>query len=420
MRFGPRESPGPDPEHPDGERPVPHPGDIHVAGSRKNGPGQAPADWVPVQAPPPRTPPPPPSVPPPRTEWAGQRPQAPELPPPGPDPAEWTRLPSSGNAPAEPVVEEIAVDETAVEETEPASDKPAPSRRGLSTEPPPSARTREDIPAQPAPWAAGQAGRSYDRPPAAEEPDPMADPQRRRALVDAFVAEFVGSATWQATLAVLEGAFPGLGMAAALRGRTEEVWRSIDALDRSGARKLGVPVWADEAGMAFDLSAHRPPASAPTGPARRRAVRPRASRPYAGAFVVDTLDPLRYHRAVGGPRAPQDGAPAPRSPEGDDTGVVIVADLAAAGPRVLDSAALWRYAGRVVAAMADAPAGEPAADPGRARTRRMLRALRRVVFVDPALGVGLCLQIDAARTPRCLLAFGVDRTEVAAPRFVRL
>ncbi|MFC6882859.1 MULTISPECIES: hypothetical protein [Actinomadura] len=245
------------------------------------------------------------------------------------------------------------------------------------------------------------------------EPAHGAEPRRWKALADAFIAEFVGSATWRATLSVLDGAFPGLGMAATLSRTTDELWQTMDVLGRMGAAKLGVPAWLDEAGMVFDLSAHLH-ARESLGPARTAA--PRVSRPYAGAFVVDTLDPLRYHRAVGGPVAPGDSTAA-RAPAGeeDDSGAVIVADLASAEVRVLDSAALWRYAGRVVAATLL----DPAAPETRARARRALRALRRVVFVDPALGLGVCLQIDVARTPRCLLAFGVDRAEAGAPRFVR-
>ena len=249
----------------------------------------------------------------------------------------------------------------------------------------------------------------------AVRPGPMADPGRRKALADAFVADFVGSTTWRATLAVLEGAFPGLGMAATLSRRTDELWRTMDALDRKAVAGLGVPAWVDEAGMVFDLSAH---IGGRAVRAPERQGRPRASRPYAGAFVIDTLDPLRYHRAVGGPRAPRDlpgeGALPVSSAEDDDSGVVIVASLTSAGVRVLDSAALWRYAGQVVTGTLHEQ-GRPET---RVRVRRALWALRRVVFVDPELGLGLCLQLDAARVPRCLLAFSVDRTE-GAPRFVR-
>ncbi|WP_165964658.1 hypothetical protein, partial [Actinomadura sp. KC216] len=281
------------------------------------------------------------------------------------------------------------------------TDEPFLPGKGLAAEPP--SMTKVPEPRWPEP---------QETPP---RPSPMADPARRKALADAFVAEFVNSTTWRATLAVLEGAFPGLGMAARLSRQTDEPWRTMDAVDRKASAKLGVPVWLDDAGMVFDLSAHLRPASLQAPPG---AGPPRASKPYAGAFVIDTLDPLRYHRAVGGPRAPRDlpgqGVPVPVVPEDDDSGVVIVANLTSAGVRVLDSAGLWRYAGHVVTAtLHDVPHPET-----RARTRRALWALRRVVFVDPDLRLGLCLHIDAGRVPRCLLAFGVDRTE-GAPRFVR-
>jgi hypothetical protein len=273
----------------------------------------------------------------------------------------------------------------------------------------------------PAPW--GNPGRHAG-------PGPVGDPQRRRTLVDAFVAEFVASATWRATLAVLESAFPGLGMAATLTRRTDELWRTIDPLDEVGQARLGIPVWRDESGMAFDLSAHRPTGHPYAQPRARadRGVRPRASWPYAGAFVIDTIDPLRYHRAVAGPMAPRarsvdtpdaQGARAVATPppgEEEDSGVVVVADLSTAGLRVLDSVALWRFAGGVVAAALH----DPLRPETRVHARRALRALRRVVFIDPGLGLGLCLQIDVARTPRCLLAFHVDRDDPRGPRFVSL
>ncbi|MBT2213003.1 hypothetical protein [Actinomadura sp. NEAU-AAG7] len=279
-------------------------------------------------------------------------------------------------------------------------DVPSLPPKGLSAEPP-AGREVQWAPRPPEPPA---------EPPAGPQ-GPMADPARREALADAFVAEFAGSSTWRAMLAVLEGAFPGLGMAATLTRRTDEIWQTMEGLDRPAAARLGLPAWLDDSGMVFDLSAHlgeRRKSRGGSGP-------PRASRPYVGAFVIDTLDPLRYHRAVGGPLAPGEGTlPPPDAREDDDTGVVIVANLTSAGVRVLDSVALWRYAGRVVTGTLR-EGGR--ADSG-ARTRRALRALRRVVFVDPDLGLGLALRIDAARTPRCLLAFRVDDA-AAAPRFVR-
>ena len=421
MRFGPRDRRTPQPEDPGPEeagpepapRPGPYPEDVHVAGKRTapepapdpapEEPAEPPSDWVPVQ------PPPEPA----NEPWT---PHAPAVPPPAPPPAEtpaahddplWT---PRDTPPGFGLGETPPSESWTPQEPGPAptgrharsDDEPFLPGKGLSAEPP--SVTAPDIPVQQ--W----------EPP--QRPGPMADPERRRALADAFVAEFAGSPTWRATLAVLESAFPGLGMASTLSRRTDELWQTMDALDRTAAAKLGVPAWLDDAGIVLDLSARLgvravwPPAPGLTRP-------PRASRPYAGAFVIDTLDPLRYHRAVGGPRAPRDlpgeGAlPSPSPSEDDDSGVVIVANLTSAGVRVLDSVALWRYAGRVVTGTVR-EAGRPET---RIRARRALRALRRVVVVDPDLGLGLCLQIDAARVPRCLLAFRVDRTD-GAPRFVR-
>ncbi|WP_141578446.1 hypothetical protein [Actinomadura sp. WMMA1423] len=419
MRFGPRDRRTPQPEDSGPEeagpetapRPGPYPEDVHVAGkgivpepssepALDPAPAEPPSDWVPVQ-------------PPPEPE---NEPWTPHMPPPAPPPAEtpaahedplWApRETPPGFSPGEPATGESWTPR----ETGPAptgrharsDDEPFLPGKGLSAEPP--SVTAPDIPAPQ--W----------EPP--QQPGPMSDPERRRAMADAFVAEFVGSPTWRATLAVLESAFPGLGMASTLSRRTDELWQTMDALDRTSAAKLGVPAWLDEAGIVLDLSA-RLGVRAAWAPMPGLTRPPRASRPYAGAFVIDTLDPLRYHRAVGGPQAPRDlpgdgplSAPSPS--EDDDSGVVIVANLTSAGVRVLDSVALWRYAGRVVTGTVR-EAGRPET---RIRARRALRALRRVVVVDPDLGLGLCLQIDAARVPRCLLAFRVDRT-AGAPRFVR-
>ncbi|MBX6769836.1 MAG: hypothetical protein IRY90_22225, partial [Actinomadura rubrobrunea] len=76
------------------------------------------------------------------------------------------------------------------------------------------------------------------------EPDGvMAGPERREALVEEFIGEFVGSGAWQAMLAVLEGAFPGLGLAARLDRGADGLWEITDVLDRAGGTRLGVPVW---------------------------------------------------------------------------------------------------------------------------------------------------------------------------------
>ncbi|MFB4296367.1 hypothetical protein [Actinomadura sp. NTSP31] len=332
--------------------------------------------------------------------------------PPEDEPERWVVRKPGGLQPGGPETGESAEPRGVGRHERPGgeADEPFLPGKGLTAEPPPSL-TKPDVtrPEPARPRGGGLAAR-----PAPAAPGPMDDPGRRRALADAFMIEFMGSTTWRAMIAVLEGAFPGLGMAATLSRRTDEFRGMVDGLDRTASSKLGLPTWLDDAGMAFDLSAHLNARN----PVRARPGRPRASRPYAGAFVIDTLDPLRYHRAVGGPREPRDlpddALPA-ASGEDDDSGVVIVANLTSAGVRVLDSLALWRYAARVVTGTLH----EPSRPRTRARARRALRALRRAVVIDPDLGVGLCLQIDTGHAPRCLLAFAVDRTDGAEPRFVR-
>ncbi|MFI0452476.1 hypothetical protein [Actinomadura sp. 6N118] len=422
MRFGPRDSPqSDDPDEPASPEPAtPHPGDVHVAGSK----GES-TDWEPVQprpeanpvpgpaadSEPPESHEPPPTPEPPPTAASAAEPPASEPPVPKPPASEPRHASSSDET------------WTAYEPQHASQPPPPPVERGgpLAKDPPPST-TAPDVPTPMADVPTPMPDASTTVPDVLEAPRPveptwapparpapevsMTDPAGREALVDTFVSGFVDSAIWQATLAVLEGAFPGLGLAAMLTRRADELQRTMDSLQDGGAARLGLPAWVDEAGMVFDLSAHLNVREEP-------ASKPRASWPYAGAFVIDTLDPLRYHRAVGGPLAPRDPAQTrPRTGEGDDTGVVIVADLTKARVRVLDSAALWRYAGQIVVATLY----DPLLPETRTRTRRTLRALQRVVFIDPRLGLGLCLQVDVVRTPRCLLAFRVDS---GAPRFVR-
>ncbi|XVQ10307.1 hypothetical protein ACQP1W_48685 [Spirillospora sp. CA-255316] len=407
MRFGPRDTPRPEPGDAGGPEPgdrrttpppAPHPGDRHVAGLRYNNDPASGSNPTPEPEPPPQQ---------------ASEPGPPETGAPGPS-ADW--VPVHGTSRPEDLPEPVPAPKPQPMPELAAEPEPVPVPAAPSV-------TVPDIPLPQEPPRPVDVPASWKAPEPPADPGPMNDPERRRTLVDAFVAEFVASVTWRATLAVLEGAFPGLGMAATLSRRTDELWRTIDTLEDVGSSGLGVPAWLDHAGMAFDLSARLPLRPRATDHAGQS--RPRASWPYAGAFVIDTLDPLRYHRPVGGPLAPRDrtpdGAPAPpgaQTPppgEEDDSGVVIVADLATAGRRVLDSAALWSHAGRVVTATLH----DPLHPETRAQTRRALRALRRVVFIDPGLGLGLCLQIDVARSPRCLLAFHVDRDNPRTPHFVR-
>ncbi|RFU43328.1 hypothetical protein DZF91_01740 [Actinomadura logoneensis] len=354
------------------------------------------------------------------------------------------------------------------EATDGLSDRPPTRPDAPATEPEPTFPDASRRPAHDTPEAAHDPSRTRpdttvpdrsERPgrrPRAHVPNgdmTRLDGRARRALVDEFVGDFVGGPTWQALLVVLEGAFPGLGVGATLATSADEIWREIAPLDERGAvARIGVPLWLGPMGLEVDLSAHRRPASENGGHAR-----PRAARPYAKALVVDTVDPLRYHRPVSGPSAPHDrpgeadplgdaldfeadplSDPPTSTPlshefdtpfdqprdddrggahgvEEDDTGVVIVADLTATGVRVLDAPALWRHASRIVAGTLR--------DPHRPETwtltRRTLRSLRRVVLLDPRLGLGVCLGLDDRHTARCLLVFRIDRTEVATPRFVR-
>ncbi|RMI37465.1 hypothetical protein EBO15_35880 [Actinomadura harenae] len=347
----------------------------------------------------------------------------------------WTATPAGGrHRSPEPALDRLSgqpgahrspredglVDQPFTPEPEPLTDTPSPS-----PPPPPSpspSRTRPDITARD---RVPTAPRREQRPYAAENMSHL-DARARRTLVDEFVGDFVGGPTWQALLVVLEGAFPGMGVAATLAMSADEIWREIAVLEEHGAvARIGVPLWLGPAGLEVDLSAHWH-----FTPANGSHPRPRASRPYPQALVVDTVDPLRYHRPVSGPSSPHDRvphfAPALDQPDEngrgrvsaedeDDTGVVIVADLTAAGVRVLDATAVWRHASRIVA--------DTLRDPRRpetwTRARRTLRSLRRVVMLDPRLGLGLCLGLDDRRTPRCLLVFRIERTEVATPRFVR-
>ncbi|URM98815.1 hypothetical protein LUW76_33275 [Actinomadura madurae] len=117
-------------------------------------------------------------------------------------------------------------------------------------------------------------------------------------MADAFVAEFVDSTTWRATLAVLESAFPGLGLAATLTRRADDLRRTTDALDRKAAARLGVPAWLDDAGMVFDLSAK-------LGVRMVRARLPEPARP--PARVQALCGRVRHRHAGSAPLPPRGG-----------------------------------------------------------------------------------------------------------------
>ncbi|MBA9007071.1 hypothetical protein [Thermomonospora cellulosilytica] len=88
-------------------------------------------------------------------------------------------------------------------------------------------------------------------------------------------------------------------------------------------------------------------------------------------------------------------------------GIVIAGPAAAVGSRVVDAAALVRYARRLVFAELYDPAdaaGMPAAV-------RAVRSVEAAVLLDRAGGVGLCAEVDRATGElRCPLAVRLDGT----------
>lgn len=233
---------------------------------------------------------------------------------------------------------------------------------------------------------------------------------RRGALFEAFIAGFIDGVTWKAMLVVADGAFPGKGLGALLSRRIDGLRKASGVPDGEGDAALAFPIWADESGLAVDLSTRFSdrrdrvlgPGGAPAEP-----VRPRFVQRHSGVLVIDTLNPQSLYRPVAGPAEPG-GYPDRRSvqPGEDDrdTEVVIVADLRAAGARVVDANVLWSYARQVVSTTLHGPA------------RRMLRVLREVVFVDPGLGIVACVHVDVEGRPWWLLAFAPEEDAV---RFFR-
>lgn len=299
-------------------------------------------------------------------------------------------------------------------------------------------------------------GRTEGDPAHAEGPEvsgvswgaPPGTPERRFPAEE-FVAAFFAGATWQATLAVLDGTFHGLRMAAVVGREPDELGRAAAWLDGGMTAVIGgVPAWVDDQSLIVDLSAHlpgsvwrpsRPPISGRFtaqirgGSGRSASVgwtRPRGRvwRPYAGTLVIDTLHAGLFPRAAAGPRPPWDqepgaahppAVPAPWREDDEITGVVIVTDLSAAGTRILDAAALWRYTCRIVS--------DALCDPARPATlghaRRALRTPHQVALLDPARRLGLCLRLDAGRRPWCVLALEVDESAMRdreAVRFLRV
>ncbi|REE96287.1 hypothetical protein [Thermomonospora umbrina] len=245
-----------------------------------------------------------------------------------------------------------------------------------------------------------------------------------------FIRAFTAGVTWKALLVVADGAFPGQGVTGTLSRRAEEM-AGAAFLPPGGDPGVPYPVWSDDSGLSLDLSVHfagvgvrglsagRPPepgwaalgmSSRDTGFRQR----------HHGVLVIDTLNPQSLYRPFGGPVQPDDEPSAlpdaSLPPDGPDAGVVIVADLRRAGTRVVNAASLWRYGCRTVtSALYD-----PARPDSRAATREELRALRHLAYVDPALGLGLVVQVDVARRPWCPLGFVIEEDAPAGQATARM
>ncbi|HEX2312523.1 MAG TPA: hypothetical protein VHJ17_02250 [Thermomonospora sp.] len=302
----------------------------------------------------------------------------------------------------EPVSDETVLKQPVLDE--PVAEPPPAVARGLSAEPT-AATPRED----PAPESEGV------------------------PLPGDFLRTFTASVTWRALLVVVDGAFPGQGVTGVLTRRAEELAEAV-FLPPGGDPGAPFPVWADDSGLALDLSVHFAGVGVRglgAGPGRRADdagwaalnVRSRDTgfrQRHHGVLVVDTLNPQSLYRPFGGPVQPDDEPSGPADtavlPDGPDAGVVIVADLRRAGNRVVTARSLWRYGCQAMtSALYD-----PSRPETRAATREELRALRHVAYVDPALGLCLVVQVDAARRPWCPLGFVVEEDAVTGQATARM
>lgn len=321
---------------------------------------------------------------------------------------------------------------------EPAADTgPAPEKKpgALSAVPPAQAPP-------PAPGADDEPG-PVDAPPEpgtgpgglSAEPTPATPGQEaERAAAPSpgdFLRTFTGGDAWEAMLAVAEEAFAGTGVREALALRIGEALEQWATAPRE--LSAPVPVWGGTGGLVLDLSARFPkmrmgalggarhgaeagsPAPAGAGLGGRAGFHRRH-----GVLVIDTLRPRAVDRSPGHPGRPG-GEPAgppvvDERAAGPDTDVVIVADLREAGARMLDAAALWRYACRAVTAALYDPQSPPTWD----RTRRGLRGLRHVGCLDPELGLGVVLHLDQDQRPRCPLGFVIETDPATGRATARL
>jgi len=333
--------------------------------------------------------------------------------PPSPRPAddgEYTRavpVPAPGRGahrpPAAPPAGAPSPGPAAAEETAAADAPAAHAERpaGLSAEP---------TPATP---ASAQEPRAEERPAERAAARPPED----------FLRAFTGGDAWRAMLAVAEEAFAGTDVREALALRVGE------ALERQTPAPRGprtpFPVWTGTEGLTLDLSAHVTGAPAGVLGAPRTAGAGAATpgriglRRRHGVLVIDALPPRPADRPsgeAGRPDGTVEAADADETADEPDTGAVILTDLRRTGARVLDAAALWRHACRVVTAALYDPRSPATGE----RTRRSLRTLRHVGCLDPGLGLGVVLHLDRDRRPRCPLGFVIEAEPATGRTAVRL
>ncbi|ACY96458.1 hypothetical protein Tcur_0868 [Thermomonospora curvata DSM 43183] len=309
---------------------------------------------------------------------------------------------------------------------------------GPSTEPAGTAPEAE--PSEPGPYAPL---RGLSAEPTAQTPKQVTPAEAESGLdpllPGEFIRSFAATVTWKAMLVVADGAFPGLGVAAALIGRIGELLGAV-FLPSGGDGGAPFPVWTGEQGLVLDLSTRsagagrllgdpaygaadrREPGWTALGVEAGRAAPSGFRQRHHGVLVIDTLNPQSLYRPFGGPAQP-DRDPADRTdaavaaPDGGpDAGVVIVADVSRTGRRVVTAGSLWRHACRTVTwALYD-----PARPESWPQTRAELRALRHVGYIDPALGLALVLYVDAARRPWCPLGFLVEEDATTGRASIRM
>lgn len=199
--------------------------------------------------------------------------------------------------------------------------------------------------------------------------------------VDRLLASLAESATWRATISALAATADAQDIAALLARAADEDHLTGNGHAVAGSVPPGSPavtVLDRGTGFAFDLSGLMP----------RRFTRGRATVNLVQAEGGDggsDGEGGEGGQGAGGEGAGGDGA-------GSVVGAIVIGDLRAGGVRILDAEALFRRARRAVFDTCyrdDRPGTVPDAV-------RAPITLRHAVFVDPALGFGVCVHADPA------------------------